>query len=212
MTSVKEKLLAWTWKILLIVAAAVPIFAVVFAWSHNNFEMPMPRTVRDSVLTNPLVFSVFIGLVAISFAVQFFSDSPERRKESIRPRTPILLFIGPIVVLMVSVLAWWQSGSSFARVVSEVAQKPFMLGTITGLTAGSLALAFLMSKREEQKRCFKILLTLTSVFLIFGGPSYLIYGLQAVKLPYHYAALIGLFSFIAGIIIFLRYVPKEPES
>jgi hypothetical protein len=84
-----------------------------------------------------------------------------------------------------------------------------MLGTIAGLTLGSLVLAFLTSKREEQKRCFKILLTLTSVFLMFGGPSYLIYGLQVLKLPYSYAAPLGLVSFIIGIFLFLRYVPKE---
>jgi hypothetical protein len=62
--------------------------------------------------------------------------------------------------------------------------------------------------REDQKRWFKVLATLTAVFLIFGGPTYLIYGLRAVDLPPSYATLIGLASFVVGIIIFLRFVAK----
>jgi len=208
---ISEKLLSWMWKVLLVIAVAVPVIAVVFSWSQNNFETPMPKAVRDSILTNPLVFSVFIGFTVASFAAQYFLGSPARRKHEIRLRTPVLIFIGPVVVLIVSVLAWWQSDASFIAVLSEVAQKRFMLGSVGGLTVGSLTLAFAMSAREEQKRCFKALVTLASVFLMFGGPTYLIYALQAMKVPYSYAALIGLASFIAGIVIFLRFVIKETK-
>jgi len=171
----------------------------------------MPIAVRDSILTSPLVFSVFIGLAVASFAVQYFLGSPAKRKNEIRRRTPILIFIGPVVILIISVLAWWRSDASFIIVLSEVAQKPFMLGSVAGLTGGSLILGFAMSTREEQKQCFKVLITLASVFLMFGGPTYLFYGLEAVKVPYLYAALLGLASFVIGIVIFLRFVIKETK-
>lgn len=210
-TPPREKLLSWLWKILLIIAAAVPIFALVFSWSQNNFEMPMPEAVKDSILTSPLVFSVFIGLIVVSFAVQYVLGSPVRRKNQIKRRTPILIFVGPVVALVLSLLVWWQSGASLTDVFSEVAQELYMLGSIAGLTAGSLILAFAMSTRKEQKRGFKVLITLASVFLMFGGPTYFIYGLQAVKIPYSYTVFIGLVSFIIGVIIFLRFVAKETK-
>ncbi len=210
-TPPRKKLLSLLWKIILIIAAAVPVVALVFSWSQNNFEMPMPEVVKDSILTNPLVFSVFIGLIVVSFAVQYFLDSPARRKNQIKRRTPILIFTGPIVSLAVSLLAWWQSGASLIDVFSEVAQEPYVLGSIAGLTAGSLILAFAMSTRKEQKRGFKVLITLASVFLMFGGPTYFMYGLQAAKIPYSYTVVVGLVSFIVGLIIFLRFVAQETK-
>jgi hypothetical protein len=47
---------------------------------------------------------------------------------------------------------------------------------------------------------------------MFGGPSYLIYALQTVKVSYSLATLTGLISFVVGIVVFLRFVPKETES
>lgn len=84
-----------------------------------------------------------------------------------------------------------------------------MLVSVFGLTIGGLVLAFFMSTRELQKRFLKVFITVVSVFLMFGGPSYLLYGLQAIKVPYHIAALTGLASVIVGIFLFLRFVPKE---
>lgn len=211
-TTISEKMLSRLWRALLIVASAVPVVAIVIFWYQNSFEMPMPKAVLDSVTVNPLVFSVFIVLIAVSFAVQYFFGSPTTRKHEIRLRTSVLIFIGPVVVLIISVLAWWQSDSSLIAVLSEVAQKPFVLGSLVGLTVGSLILAFVMSAKEEQKQCFKALVTLASVFLIFGGPTYLMYGLQTVKVPYSFAALIGLVSFLAGIAIFLRFVVKGTKT
>jgi len=62
---------------------------------------------------------------------------------------------------------------------------------------------------SARARCFKVLITLASVFLMFGGPTYLIYVLNAVEVPYSFAAFTGLVSFVAGIVIFLRFVSKE---
>lgn len=207
----KEKLLSWMWKALLIIATAVPVLTVVFFWYQNNFEMPLSETVLDTAMTSPWVFSALIGLIGASFAAQYFLGSPTRRKTDIRRRTPVLIFIGPVIVAFISVLAWWQSDASWIAAFSKVAQKPFMLGSVAGLTVGSLLLAFVTSAREEQKRCLKILVTLVSVFLMFGGP-YLIYAFQAVEVPYSFATLAGLVSLIAGIIMFLRFVVKGIET
>lgn len=62
---------------------------------------------------------------------------------------------------------------------------------------------------STRARCFKVLITLASVLLMFGGPTYLIYVLNAVEVPYSLAAFAGLVSFVAGIVIFLRFVSKE---
>ncbi len=208
---INEKLLSWVWRILLVLAVAVPVVAVIFSWYQNNLEIPMPRAVADSILSSPLVFPVFILLAVASFAVQYFLGSPARRKQEIRRRTPILIFVGPVVVIIISLLVWWRSDVSFTAILSEIVQMPLVLGSMSGLTLGSLLLGFALSAREEQRRCFKVLVTLASVFLMFGGPTYLMFGLQAVEVPYSYAALIGLVSFLAGIVIFLRLVPKETE-
>jgi fucose permease len=66
-----------------------------------------------------------------------------------------------------------------------------------------------MSTRELQKRFLRVFVTLVSVALMFGGPSYLIYGLQVVKVSYTIAVVIGLVSFVVGIFLFLRFAPKE---
>jgi len=203
------KLVAWTWRTLLVLAAAVPVGALIFSWSQSGFEKPMPKSVLESATANPWVFSVFVGLIVLSFIIQYVLGPPTTRKGDVRARTPILVFVGPIVILVISTLAWWQSGDSFVGVVYMVAQRPLMLGSVFGLTIGSLFLAFFMSTRELQKRFLRVSVTLVSVFLIFGGPSYLLYGLQVVKVPYHIAALSGLASIVAGIILFLRFVPKE---
>ena len=50
----------------------------------------------------------------------------------------ILIFVGPVVVVFISVLAWWQSDASLIAVFSEVAQRTLVLGSIAGLTVGSL--------------------------------------------------------------------------
>lgn len=204
-----RKLIALTWKAMLIAATAVPIVAALFLWYKSKFETPMPKAVLDAATANPWVFSAFALLIAGSFAIQYFLSPSTTRKSEVRTRTPILIFISPIVILVISMLAWWRSGESFVSVVYIVAQKPMMLGSVLGLTIGSLILAFFMSPKELQKRFLKVFITLGSVFLMFGGPSYLLYGLQVVKVPYRIAVLTGLVSLVAGIILFLRFVPKE---
>lgn len=197
---------------MLIAAIAVPIVATLFIWYKSQFETPMPKAVLDAATSEPWVFSIFILLIAGSFATQYFFSSPTTRKYEVRTRTPILILIGPMVILAVSLLAWWRSEASFFSIVYMVAQKPLLLASVVGLTIGGLLLAFFMSTKDLQKRFLKVLTTLVSVFFMVLGPSYFIYGLQTAKMPYHIAVSAGLISLIVGIILFSKFVSKETES
>ena len=69
-------------------------------------------------------------------------------------------------------------------------------------------MAFLRSLKKGQKRFAKALLRLFAVFLIFGGPTYLLYVLDNLKVPRLIILPVGLAAFIAGIILFV-YSSKE---
>jgi len=69
-------------------------------------------------------------------------------------------------------------------------------------------MAFLQSLKKGQKSFTKALLMLFAVFLIFGGPTYLIYILNQLEIPRLLILLIGLAAFTVGIILF-AYLSKE---
>jgi len=69
-------------------------------------------------------------------------------------------------------------------------------------------MAFLRSLKKGQKRFAKALLRLFAVFLIFGGPTYLLYILDKLEVPRLLVLLVGLAAFTAGIILFV-YLSKE---
>jgi len=69
-------------------------------------------------------------------------------------------------------------------------------------------MAFLQSLKKGQKSFVKVLLMLFSVFLIFGGPTYLLYILDRLEIPRLLNILIGLAAFTVGIILF-AYLSKE---
>ena len=69
-------------------------------------------------------------------------------------------------------------------------------------------MAFLQSLKKGQKSFAKALLMIFAVFLIFGGPTYLIYILDRLEIPRLLNILIGLAAFTVGIILF-AYLSKE---
>ncbi|MDH5420114.1 MAG: hypothetical protein OEY39_04690 [Candidatus Bathyarchaeota archaeon] len=69
-------------------------------------------------------------------------------------------------------------------------------------------MAFLRSLKKGQESFAKALLRLFSVFLIFGGPTYLLYILDKLEVPRLLVLLVGLAAFAAGIILFM-YSSKE---
>lgn len=203
----------WLWKALLIAAVAVPIISTLFFWYQAGFESPMPREVFDRVAENSIIFPAFVGLVAVSFWVQYQSFPLERRKREMMRKVPILFFMGVGVAVIAAVLLWWQNPTvSIRSIISFIVHRPFIIGPVGGLILGGLALIFLLSSKEEQRRSIKAALTLIAAFLVFGGPTYLLFFLQALNLPYLLLVLIGLFSFVVGIILFTKLIEeKEPK-
>ncbi len=66
----------------------------------------------------------------------------------------------------------------------------------------------LQSLKKGQNSFTKALLRLFAVFLIFGGPTYLLYVLDQLDVPTLAILLVGLAAFTVGIILFV-YLSKE---
>jgi len=60
-----------------------------------------------------------------------------------------------------------------------------------------------------EKAWIRSMLTVFSVLLIIGGPTYLIYILRKFGLPHLFLILIGLGSFAIGIVFFMGLVKEE---
>jgi len=60
-----------------------------------------------------------------------------------------------------------------------------------------------------QKAWIRSVLTVFSVLLVIGGPTFLIYLLQRFGVPYPLLTLIGLASFVIGILFFMRLAKEE---
>jgi hypothetical protein len=169
----------------------------------------MQLGVLEGFSLNILVFVIFLGLIALSFFVQYYYGSPDTRKPDIRARTPILVLLGLGVGLMGLALRSWIDSSSAPRsIVSYVVDKPLVSGSAVVLVASGLALAFALSSRAERRRVLRAALIFAAAFLVFGGPTYLIYVLQNV-LPYPVAVLGGLIAFVIGLILLWRLVGKQ---
>ena len=69
-------------------------------------------------------------------------------------------------------------------------------------------MAFLRSLKRGQKSFAKALLRLFAVFLIFGGPTYLLYILDKLEVPRLLVLLVGLAAFTAGVFLFV-YLSEE---
>jgi len=70
-------------------------------------------------------------------------------------------------------------------------------------------MAFFRPSKKGQKRFAKALLTVIAAFLIFGGPTYLLYILDKMEIPRLFILLIGLAALTAGIILFAHLSKEE---
>jgi len=210
--STGERNLYRLWKPLLILAVLVLVVDVVYYWSQVGFDVNLAMLVSDLVASNIVVFPTFLGLVALSFIVQYYYGSTKTRRGDMRARTPILVLSGFGVGLTALLLRWWISPSSPPRsIVSYVVRKPLVSGSAVALVIGGLVLAFFLSSRNEQRRILRAALIFLAAFLMFGGPTYLIYGLQNVGLPYPILVLGGLIAFVVGVLLFWRLVGKQTK-
>lgn len=198
------------WKTFLIAAVAILAIVTAFYWYQENFRGPMPKEVFDRVAYNPILFSVFTGLGCSSLVVQYYLLPQEKRKREIIKKTPILIFMGVGVAIIALALVRWQNPDAPARtMISTVARRPFILGASGGFMLEGIIIAFLLSSKEEQKRCVRALTMLLAAFLTFVGPTYLLYILQRLAVPGLLLILLGLASFTVGIILFANLLKGE---
>jgi len=118
---------------------------------------------------------------------------------------PILIAIGIGVTVISSIILWRQDPAASPRtIMSRIMGRPYIPGASVGLTLVGIVIVFFLSSRETQRKSVKAGLTVLAAFLVFGGPTYLLYALQQVPVPYPFLALLGLASFIAGLFLFTR--------
>jgi len=130
-------------------------------------------------------------------------ETPRKFRLSVLP--PILIIIGISATAISSIILWRQDPAASPRtIISRLVDRPYIPGATVGLTLVGIALAFFWSSKETQKRSVKAGLTVLAAFLVFGGPTYVLYVLQAVDVPYTLLTLLGLASFVVGLFLFMR--------
>jgi len=118
---------------------------------------------------------------------------------------PILIAIGIGVAVVSSVILWQQDPNASARtIVSRLVDRIYIPGASVGLTALGIVMMFFFSSKEMQKKSVNAGLMVLAAFLVFGGPTYLLYVLQGVAVPYPFVAFFGLACFVVGLLLFMR--------
>lgn len=134
------------------------------------------------------------------------------RKFRLRVLPPILIVVGISVTVISSIILWRQDPAASPRtIISRLVDRPYIPGATVSLTLVGIAIAFFLSSKETQKRSVKAGLTLLAAFLVFVGPTYLLYALQQVAVPYSLLALLGLASFIVGLFLFMRLMKGKEK-
>jgi len=68
---------------------------------------------------------------------------------------------------------------------------------------------FFQSSKETKRRSFRAFLMLLAAFLVFVGPTYLMYAFQEVIAFYPLVVLLGIASFIVGLVLFTRLIKEK---
>jgi len=127
----------------------------------------------------------------------------KRFKHRVLP--PILIVIGIGVAVVSSVVLWRQDPAASARtIVSRLVDRIYLVGVSVGLTVLGIVMVFFFLSRETRKKSVNAGLMVLAAFLVFGGPTYLLYALQGVAVPYPFVAVFGLACFVVGLFLFLR--------
>lgn len=210
--SARGKTLYRLWKPLLVLAVLIPVGAIAYYWIQMGFDVTLSFNVSDGVTSNVAVYAAFLGLIALSFIIQYYYGDQKTRKNNVRARTPVLVLLGLSVGIVAVALRWWINPSASPRsIISYIVHKPLVTGSAIALVVSGLALAFFLSTREEQRRVLRAALIFLAAFLIFGGPTYLIYVLQNFGLPYPVLVFGGLIAFVVGVLLLLRLIGKSTK-
>jgi len=202
-----ERKLSVAWRILLVSAVVVLAVATVFFWYQGGWEN------IDQLTNSYAVFATFLGLIAVSFFVQYRFGVFESRKREIRRRVPILFVFGLGVLVFAAVLLWLKNPSASARsIISDVVNTPAVLGSALGLTLGGALLGFALLPKGDQKRVKSVFLIVLAAVLVLVGPTYLLYAAQLLSIPSSLLALLALASLVVGMFLFLRLLEKESQT
>lgn len=129
------------------------------------------------------------------------------KKSWLRVAPLILIVLGVCVAIAASIILWRQKPTAPPRrIISRVVHQPYIVAATAGLILGGIVMAFFQLSKETQRRSVKAFLTILAAFLVFGGPTYLIYVLRSLVVPYSLVVLVGLVSLITGLVLFVRLI------
>ena len=152
---------------------------------------------------------VAAGFVVLAGAVYFLK---KRKPPTVPMVPPIFIIAGIGIAIIASIIVWQQNPAASPRtIISRVMDRPYIPGATVSLTLVGIAIAFFLSSKETQKRSVKAGLTLLAAFLVFVGPTYLLYALQQVAVPYPLLALLSLACFIVGLFLFMRLMKGKEK-
>jgi len=129
-------------------------------------------------------------------------------KRRIVPR--ILIIAGISIAIIASIIVWQQDPAASPRtIILNLIDPPYIIGAAVGLTVIGIIAAFFQLSKETKRRSFRAFLMVLAAFLVFGGPTYLMYALREVVSPYSFVVLIGIASFIVGLVLFTRLIKEK---
>jgi uncharacterized membrane protein YagU involved in acid resistance len=132
----------------------------------------------------------------------------EKSRRRIMP--PILIIAGISMAIIASIITWQQNPAASPRtMISNLINPPYIIGAALGLTVIGIIAMFFQQSKETKRTSFRAFLMLLAAFLVFGGPTYLIYVLQQVITLYPLVLLLGIASFIAGLLLFTRLIKEK---
>lgn len=135
-------------------------------------------------------------------------STPKKSRRRIVP--PILIITGIGIVIIASIIVWQQNPAASPRtIILSLIDPPYIIGAAVGLTVIGIAAVFFPSSKETKRRSFRAFLMLLAAFLVFGGPTYLMYAFQQVIASYPLVILLGIASFIAGLLLFTRLIKEK---
>jgi len=132
----------------------------------------------------------------------------EKSRRRIMP--PILIIAGISMAIIASIITWQQNSAASPRtMISNLINPPYIIGAALGLAVIGIIAMFFQQSKETKRTSFRAFLMLLAAFLVFGGPTYLIYVLQQVITLYPLVLLLGIVSFIAGLLLFTRLIKEK---
>lgn len=134
--------------------------------------------------------------------------TPKKFKRRMVP--PILIIAGIGIAIIASIIVWQQNLAASPRtIILNLIDPPYIIGAAVGLTVIGIVAVFFLSSKETKRRSFRAFLMLLAAFLVFVGPTYLMYAIQGVIASYPLVLLLGIASFIVGLLLFTRLIKEK---